>query len=482
MPVNLKPIPFVEAIQFARSRKVVLPEPYYGALQNTYRTMSFSIKGVARIDQLTHVRNLLAKYIKDGKTFENFKTDIRAGKLALDLPDYRLDNIYRTNIQTAYQHGRCERHKDTEDTHPYLMYSATDDFRVRKTHYAMHKHIALKSDQIWLRWTPLCGYRCRCTTIGLTESQANSRGISNKIPSIDGAIVEPDEGWDHSPCGDGVTKGVDKAKDRAKKQAPKLAEKIDQAEKPKFSRKEMGVLFDLPPVKTANDVKNVLLEYAKLQPDNLPHGLKDVVFTNAKYMMATDTRGTFKVSTKKAPYMNNASTKQKLLDAMQKIRRGKELDFLEEYAVESLWHEINHNRQAWDGWTHKINSVGSDVMEIINQLYSRHTYDDFLKALGGRAKYKDQVIEGGIGYRKMVANFRTLLREIGIDDAAIVADLERINLGYAQTATTRMAKFLAEKTGILQDNMIRLIVASRNTRVLVYEMVKQGIVKNSGVE
>lgn len=58
----------------------------------------------------------------------------------------------------------------------------------------MDGFIARHDDPIWRRWTPPCGYRCRCSTIALSEEQARRRGLN-----IQGAPpnVEPDAGWDY---------------------------------------------------------------------------------------------------------------------------------------------------------------------------------------------------------------------------------------------------------------------------------------------
>ena len=42
-PPTLTPVPFLEAIAWARARKVILPEVYYGELQGLARSMAFPL-------------------------------------------------------------------------------------------------------------------------------------------------------------------------------------------------------------------------------------------------------------------------------------------------------------------------------------------------------------------------------------------------------------------------------------------------------
>jgi hypothetical protein len=98
-------VPFEEAIRQAQRRGVVLPVTYYGVLQGVARSASFSIAGVTALDQLINVRDSLADAIRDGTSFEDWKTRVTSEEIDLKLPNYRLENIFRTNIQTSYMRG-----------------------------------------------------------------------------------------------------------------------------------------------------------------------------------------------------------------------------------------------------------------------------------------------------------------------------------------------------------------------------------------
>lgn len=200
-PLRIGPVPFVEAIRAARDRGVVLPEVYYGELQGIARATSFSVAGLASLDQLQGVLDSLVQALGQGETLESWKR-----RAPVALPAHRLENIFRTNVQGAYARGRCEHIARHKDRRPYLLYSAVNDSRTRPAHAAMHGTLLPADHYWWKLHTPPNGYQCRCTVISLTEAQAQARGGVKYPP----AGTDPDPGWDYSPCeaGEGVERAM----------------------------------------------------------------------------------------------------------------------------------------------------------------------------------------------------------------------------------------------------------------------------------
>jgi SPP1 gp7 family putative phage head morphogenesis protein len=197
--INGAAVHFQEAIKAATERGVVLPDVYYGQLQGIARQLSFSIAGVAKFDQLQAVKDSLAKAIASGQTFAQWQK--QQAVQALSLPKYRLDNIFRTNIQSQYMAGHWEQFERNKAYRPYLMYDAINDSRTRPTHLAMDGIIRPIDDSFWKTHSPPCGYRCRCHLISLTKEQALARSKDSKglnMP-IDEQKMQPDKDWDYSP-------------------------------------------------------------------------------------------------------------------------------------------------------------------------------------------------------------------------------------------------------------------------------------------
>ena len=202
-------VPFKEAIAATKARGVVLPEKYYGELQGIHRALNYSIAGVASLDQLQAVLNSHEDALKNGTTFKEWQNDVRVQDLGLSKA--RLDNIYRTNIQSAYNRGRWEQYVENKANRPYLMYDAINDSRVRPSHLAMDGIIRPVGDSFWDTNYPPNGFRCRCRCISLNAKQAaerskNGTGLNQKVTPD----MKPDKGWDYN-VGEDLTAGIERA-------------------------------------------------------------------------------------------------------------------------------------------------------------------------------------------------------------------------------------------------------------------------------
>ncbi len=120
-----------------------------------------------------------------------------------------------------------------------------------------------------------------------------------------------------------------------------------------------------------------------------------------------------------------------LVSAFNKIKKGEVLLRNEEYAVETLWHEIYHNMSAntfklpdWDD----LDGFSRVTMETVNQLCARHTYPVFLQQLGGTARHYNWILEDGYGYNALVKNLRRVLKYGKIDEAYFVSDASALLL------------------------------------------------------
>lgn len=196
-------VPFSEAIAAAVERGVVLPDAYYGELQGIARQLSFSVAGLASIEQVQQVKNSLDAEMLQGESFNQWKNKVQDLGI-LDLPKYRLDNIFRTNLQGQYMSGKWEQFDRNKDNRPYLMYDAINDSRVRPAHLALNGIIRHIDDAFWRTHSAPNGYRCRCSMRSLTEKQAQDRsgpgkGLDKQPVLPDGSPAEPDKDWEYSP-------------------------------------------------------------------------------------------------------------------------------------------------------------------------------------------------------------------------------------------------------------------------------------------
>lgn len=199
---DMQPVTFIEALHFAQSRKIVLPDEFYSMDLNT-RQLATTVSFLSGIEQVETVIKLLNKTLAEGGTFNDFQKLVEENEIVLS--KHYLKNVFRTNIQTAYGHGRWQQQQKNKAKRPYLMYSAIDDTRVRPSHLALNRIIRHIDDPFWLLYYPPWGFMCRCTVIALTEKEAKKLGITSDedLPQI-----AEDMGWSTSPLTFGEMESV----------------------------------------------------------------------------------------------------------------------------------------------------------------------------------------------------------------------------------------------------------------------------------
>ena len=184
----------LQAVQFARSRKVLLPAEYY-SLDLTSRQYASTVSYLAGLDQIESVLSSAYKVLESGGTFADFQKLV--DESGIELSEAHLDNVFRTNIQNAYARGKWSHQQQNKDKRPYLEYMAINDSRVRPSHLALDGVIRHIDDPFWQKYYVPNGYRCRCTTTAITEKQAIRKGITSNEDLPD---VQPDKGWSFQPA------------------------------------------------------------------------------------------------------------------------------------------------------------------------------------------------------------------------------------------------------------------------------------------
>jgi SPP1 gp7 family putative phage head morphogenesis protein len=183
----MQPVTFLEALEYAHNKKIVLPAEFYSMDLKT-RQMATTVSFLSSLEQIETVIKAVNKSIADGGTFNDFQKLI--AELEIILPKHYLDNVFRTNIQNAYGHGRWQQQQRNKVKRPYLMYSAINDSRVRPAHLALNRIVLPIDHPFWLTHYPPLSFRCRCTVIALTEKQALKYGITpdDKLPEVAEAL------------------------------------------------------------------------------------------------------------------------------------------------------------------------------------------------------------------------------------------------------------------------------------------------------
>lgn len=209
--------PFQEALDYFAAKGIEISPTSWKDLWKEANQRAFTVAQVTAADVLTDIKTAVETAIEDGQTLAEFKKNLtpileRKGWLTppgeddIDpatgqkrLAPWRTTTIYRTNLADAYSVGRYKQQAEMAAARPYLTYHNPDDPSSRDHHAAMNGKTYPFDHPIWGTWYPTNGFNCRCWVSSHTQAQAESMTIEDAPPTIDGAPVQPDEGFDYNP-------------------------------------------------------------------------------------------------------------------------------------------------------------------------------------------------------------------------------------------------------------------------------------------
>jgi SPP1 gp7 family putative phage head morphogenesis protein len=200
-PLPAVPGTFDEAIAWAKSRGVVLPAEFYGALQEESRGKAFTVSGLAGLTQIQQTLDSLNTALQMGESFESWQE--RFGP-EVDLPGPHLEVVFRNFMQTAYNAGRWAQFERNKAALPYVQFVAIDDGRTTPICRSLNRTIRPVGDAFWRGHSPPCHHSCRSTLRAVSAAQAQRYGgITQEAPT------EPvPEGWGHKPTGQDAAAGL----------------------------------------------------------------------------------------------------------------------------------------------------------------------------------------------------------------------------------------------------------------------------------
>lgn len=182
-----------EAVRFWAD-KVKLSPSQFSKLSDEAKLLAFAVSGIAKGDELETVFNTIQSALSEGISYGEFKKgckDIFERRGWTGQRAWRVDNIFRTNVQTAFNVGRFKQMKAVANIRPYWKYSAVNDRRTRPTHAALNGKIFRHDHPFWDTWYPCNGFMCRCSVVSLSERQVKKRGLKVETDDITGTLIEP---------------------------------------------------------------------------------------------------------------------------------------------------------------------------------------------------------------------------------------------------------------------------------------------------
>ncbi|MCU8035044.1 MULTISPECIES: phage minor head protein [unclassified Shewanella] len=229
-----------DAVAYFRAKGFAISDDWQDVWTRAH-ARAFTVAKAAQMDVLTAIRNQVDAALSQGLTAKQFQANLKPqleklgwwGKKEVDGREvqlgspYRLNTIYRQNLQTAYMAGRYRRMLSRTKTHPYWQYVAIDDGQTRPAHARLRGKVFRFDDPIWDIIYPPNGWGCRCRVRALTEAQVKAMGITvengegyiqrfdtetvargtgevltvphARIDLPDGSSMSPDLGWAYSP-------------------------------------------------------------------------------------------------------------------------------------------------------------------------------------------------------------------------------------------------------------------------------------------
>lgn len=192
-----------EAVKFLESKGIKVTWNWQEQA-DAIREHCFTIAKCSSADILTDFLDELDKAMQKGETFQDFKKKMntlliqKGFEKREDGSAWRLDTIYRTNLQSAYMAGRYKEMKEVEAEFPYWEFVAVMDNRTTDSCEGLNGIVLPSNDTFWSVNYPPRHFKCRSRARAVSEFQMKKRGLevsdSEKYKNI-----KPSEGFDNVP-------------------------------------------------------------------------------------------------------------------------------------------------------------------------------------------------------------------------------------------------------------------------------------------
>lgn len=397
------------------------------ALKDYLKRDVFIFSGLKTHAQLSDARSYLQDENGAVRSYDSFKQKIL--KLNAQYNQNYLQAEYNFAIQSGLSAEKWETFSD-DDKRYYLQYRTAKDDKVRYSHAALDEITLPKSDPFWRSYMPPNGWNCRCTTVEVLSNDYSKDDSSKAIAAGEIATTQIGKNGKNKAEIFRFNPGAEK---RVFPKNNAYSKVVGSNEVVKILSEKTGAIDLSKFIDNSVSQKNVdeiMKEYASRFPENFANGLEQIKFSKAKgYLMQHSvykttsgvavSKSTLSISTHTFKINNiEFNAAKELADGLLNIKKGIDLTFNQEYAFESLWHEILHAKTRSKHY--KLGESRTEIMETINQFVARHTYPDFIKSFGGKAIHQGDVLKNGYGYNTFVQSFRSEIEALGIEEKEVV--------------------------------------------------------------
>lgn len=209
-------------IEYLRSKGYKLTFDYDELIKEAHHK-SFTVAKITKLDLLEDVHKSILEAMESGQGFKEWKKQITpvlkekgwygyvesinegTGEVKeIHVGSRRLKHIFKTNMRSAYNVGRCRQQKALPQS-VYWYYSAIMDQGTREKHAECHGKVLHRDDPWWRTNYPSNDHGCRCKVRAYSKRQLDKRGWAIEKYAPDN-IAGKD--WDYDICAD-TTKKLD---------------------------------------------------------------------------------------------------------------------------------------------------------------------------------------------------------------------------------------------------------------------------------
>lgn len=175
-------------------RLIPMTDEQYAALETEAQALAFTVANVSQADIVQQVYDAIDSAIKNGTTLEDFKAAVEPQLTTAwgEPKAYRVETIFRTNTQAAYNQARFETitHPVVKQARPYLRFDGIDDSRQSDICRAIDHTVLPADDPFWHTHAPILHHQCRSVLTPLSKDEADTHGITQSPPE-----VAPEDGF-----------------------------------------------------------------------------------------------------------------------------------------------------------------------------------------------------------------------------------------------------------------------------------------------
>ena len=175
---------FAEAVAKLRAMVPMVKDDWL-ALEEAARSRAFTIAGIAEADLIGEVLHSLDNAMSQGLSQDEWAASVTDHLTAawggsVESPAWRIETIFRTNVQNAYAQGRHAQMADPEvlDDRPFWMFSTVLDHGTTACCKNAHGAVLPADHPWWADHSPPMHFNCRSDLIALTEEEAVRYGYT----------------------------------------------------------------------------------------------------------------------------------------------------------------------------------------------------------------------------------------------------------------------------------------------------------------